>query len=158
MLPSADVFEDGISVTQSVTLRGDEFHQFLLQTEADRGGVSMVGLTGFGQKLFELRYAGEGLSVNKTPFLPDSLDPEDLFRDFQLIYWPGDLLRGLFADSAVEFQEASGGEGRRRLFRRAGKLVIDISYNPSPDFASDIIYRDHRRNYSIQIETLPSPR
>jgi hypothetical protein len=122
LLPSA-VFTNSLSVTQSVTISGGNNQQFLLQTETGPEGLNMVALTGFGQKLFELQYLQDRLSVNKTPFLPDSLVPESLFADFQLSYWPRERLQDLFANTPITFTETDA-QPQRRIFRQGDTVVI----------------------------------
>jgi hypothetical protein len=140
-------------VTQSVTLSGKIKQQFLLQTEVDPGGLRMVGLSGFSQKLFELQYTDNRLTINQTPFLPDSLVPEKLFADFQLIYWPSDLLQDMFAHTSLEFLETTGAPGRR-LFRQGDTTVIEILYSSAAGIESNLVYRNFQQGYDMRIELL----
>jgi hypothetical protein len=153
-LPSA-IFSRETSVTQHVTIRGKTSWQFLLQTEVDPTGLRMAGLTAFGQKLFELQYIDNTLTVNKTPFLPDALVPEKLFADFQLIYWPDRLLRDQCERTNIEILETASEQGQQRQFRHAGTLIVDILYNPARGIESGVLYRDLRQGYTMRIATLP---
>ncbi len=38
--------------------------------------------------LFNLDYDGKQLQLDKTPLLPDNLQPQLFISDLQLIYWP----------------------------------------------------------------------
>jgi hypothetical protein len=152
LLPSA-VFTSSLSVTQSVTISGGNNQQFLLQTETGPEGLDMVALTGFGQKLFELQYRQDRLSVTKTPFMPDSLVPESLFADLQLSWWPRELLHDLFANTPIVFTE-TGTQPQRRIFRQGDAAVIEILYSPTPGIQSNLVYRDLRRGYTMQIDVL----
>jgi hypothetical protein len=152
LLPSA-VFTASRTVTQSVTLSGNIKQQFLLQTEVDPDGLRMVGLSGFGQKLFELQYIDNRLTIKQTPFLPDSLVPEKLFADFQLIYWPSDLLQHMFANTSIEFLETAV-TSRQRLFRQGDNTVIEILYSSAAGIESNLVYRNFQQGYDMRIELL----
>ncbi|HEX5055464.1 MAG TPA: DUF3261 domain-containing protein [Gammaproteobacteria bacterium] len=149
LLPSA-VFPRDISVTQSVAISGRYNERFLLQTEVSPAGLSMVGLTGFGQKLFELEYQGDVLTVHPTPFLPGSLVPEKLLADFQLIYWPGVQLHELLMGTGVEMLETAS---QRRL-RRGDSTIIDIAYSPARAIENSLVYRNLEEGYDMRIEVL----
>lgn len=153
LLPSA-VFARSMAITQSVTISGKNPQQFLLQTEVEPEGLSMVGLTGFGQKLFELQYVRNTLNVKKTPFLPGSLVPEKLLADFQLIYWPAALLRQLFRDSSIELLETVSEQGQQRLLRQGTATLVEILYQPSPGIEHGLVYRNPRQGYTMHIEVL----
>lgn len=153
LLPAA-VFAQSKSVTHSVAVSGRHSLRFLLQTEAGPAGIAMVGLTDFGQKLFELEYKGDILTVKTTPFLPASLVPEKLFADFQLIYWPCELLRGLFAGTGVEILETTGEPGQQRRFLQGDSAIIEITYSPSRAIENNLAFRNFRQSYDMRIEVL----
>jgi hypothetical protein len=153
-LLSSAVFPNSMSVTQSVTiLSGKDKQTFLLQTEVDPNSLTMVAMTGFGQKLFELQYIQNRLIINKTPFLPAALVPETLFADFQLMYWPSEPLHNMLANSHIKLLEPSV-LPQQRVFQQAGATIIEILYHPRRGIENTVTYKNLEHNYSIQVDVL----
>jgi hypothetical protein len=61
---------------------------FLCALELDSRHIAMAGLSPDGMSLFNLDYDGQQLRLDKSPLLPDNLQPQLFISDLQLIYWP----------------------------------------------------------------------
>lgn len=153
-MPVSGVFSQSVSLVQEVLITEEDGSQrFISQTEFTPLGISMVALTGFGQKLFELQYGGEGLAVKRTPFMPKSLNPERIFSDMQMIYWPLNVLRSAFLDSNIRVQDTSATPSRR-TFESDGGLLVEILYRPETAADDTVSYTNLHSHYTMKIMTI----
>ena len=71
----------------------------------------MAGLTNDGVSLFNLTYESKAIVSDKSPLLPDSVAPEFIITDLQLVYWQVTvLLKNLYASPwrlEVEFEAST---------------------------------------------------
>lgn len=61
---------------------------FLCAPELDSRHIAMAGLSSDGMSLFNLDYDSRQLRLDKSPLMPDNLQPQLFISDLQLIYWP----------------------------------------------------------------------
>lgn len=148
-LSSAALVEE-LSITRNIVIHRDATsEQFLLQMETGKDRLAVVAMTGFGQKLFQLQYVQERLTIDTVPFSRLSLTPEELFADLQLIYWPAEELRKLFAGPRVVFSETHNPYTRTIVLD--GEPAIEIRYSKESFIDSDIFFRRLNRGYEIRI-------
>ncbi len=90
----------------------------IVQLEVDGYGMRFVGMTLFGQKLVQLNFDNDRVTVEMA--LIKGLDPILLLAMVQVAIWPGERVRAglggpVFVDDA---------EGQRRLVKDGGDLVL----------------------------------
>jgi hypothetical protein len=106
--------------TQMIRLRiGDRRETLIAELEVDAGGLRLVGLTPFGQKLIQLNYDNRSVQSSTPPGA--RFDPVFLAATLQLAHWPAAAVRaGLSAPLALE-----EGAGTRRVLSN-GTPVVSI--------------------------------
>lgn len=118
--------------------------------ELDSRRIAMAGLTNDGLSLFNLSYDGKTLQADKNPLLPDSVAPEFIIADLQLVYWPLAALQKIIPKSWKLLADGN----HRRLYSN-DVLHIDVHY-----LAQDAIWPknvelvNYRYNYRLQIKTI----
>jgi hypothetical protein len=91
--------------------------------ELDSRRIAMAGLTQDGLSLFDLSYDGRSLKADKYPLVPETLVPELIVADLQLVYWPSGSVRkqlpkGLTLEAGSDFRRLS----------KAGTPLVEIRY------------------------------
>jgi len=66
----------------------DRQESLLAVLELDAKHIAMAGLSNDGLSLFNLTYDGNTVVSDKSPLLPESVNPEFIISDLQLVYWP----------------------------------------------------------------------
>jgi len=102
--------------------------QCALQATAQQDTLVAVGP--FGQRLFTLRYDGDGLKADVSPYLPDTLPPRQVLADVQLALWPLTAWQTRLAGSGWRLTAPQ--PGVRRL-RYQGRLVAEVYYDGHSD-------------------------
>ncbi len=113
---------------QQLTAHWPESEETLLCVlELDSRRIAMAGLTQDGLSLFNLTYDGKTLEADKNPLVPETLVPELIVADLQLVYWPLDSVRKQLPKGLT----LEAGPGFRRL-SVDGKPLVEIHY-PNTD-------------------------
>jgi len=100
--------------------------------DADGEHVNIVGMTALGVRAFTIKFDGVAVNAEAQPGVPQSLSPERLLNDVQLVYWPLAALKKALANSSYEISEPT--LGTRRL-KRNGKLAAEVHYAQGADQA-----------------------
>lgn len=90
----------------------------IAQVEADALGMRFVGTTPFGQKLVQLNFDNEHVTLETT--LMKGLDPVLLLALVQIATWPAERVRAGLSDSALVLDA----DGQRRLVKDGSELVL----------------------------------
>jgi hypothetical protein len=96
--------------------------------ELDSQHIAMAGLTQDGLSLFNLSYDGKKLEADKNPLVPETLVPEMIIADLQLVYWPLDSLQKLLPKGL----KLEAGPGFRRLSEQ-GRPLVEVRYLSQED-------------------------
>lgn len=151
-MPIAPPIGPGRRVVQQITANWSASRQetLLCVLELDKQRIAMAGLTNDGLDLFSLSYDGKSLLLDKSPLLPDSVAPELMLADMQLVYWPLDLLQKILpAPWRLEV-----GEHYRRLFYK-NRQAVDVNYlAPDPVWAKSVELINYRYSYRLLIKTV----
>ena len=94
--------------------------------ELYRDRIAVAGLRNDGLPLFNLSYDGKALSLEKSPVLPDAVDPQFIIGDIQLAYWPAAELRKILPPD----WRLDVAEDRRSLYVQDQKRA-EVIYLPS---------------------------
>jgi hypothetical protein len=138
-------------VQQITALWPDRKEILLCVLELDKQRIAVAGLTSDGVSLFNLTYDGKTIALDKSPLLPDSVSPEFIITDLQLIYWPFTVLqKNLLASSwRLEIDK-----NHRRLYYQGNKTVEVIYLLPDAIWAKSVELINYRYNYRLQIKTI----
>jgi hypothetical protein len=138
-------------VQQITALWPDRKETLLCVLELDKQHIAMAGLTNDGVSLFNLTYDGETIALDKSPLLPDSVAPEFIVTDLQLVYWPVAALQKSLRDSSWRLEVDIS---HRRLYYQGSKMV-EVNYLlPDEIWPKSVELINHRQNYRLQIKTL----
>ncbi|RLK45317.1 uncharacterized protein DUF3261 [Cupriavidus plantarum] len=116
--------------------------QVLLEANATHTRVAAIG---GGQVLARLDWDGTELRITRSPWAPDSVQPERILSDLQLSLWPAPAIRGALPQGWALDDAPTG----RRL-RQGDDVVVEIRY---PDAATTLI-EQRRDGYRLTIRTL----
>jgi hypothetical protein len=125
---------------------------FVLRTaiEAGPGKLDVVGVTATGQRVFSAHYDGLKVSAQKSPFVPDKLEPERVLADMQLALWPLAAVQAAFRPRGLTVTEPFS--GLRRMTRGAA-LVAEVHYAPGDPWNGRLWFVNFEFDYSLTIDT-----
>lgn len=115
--------------------------------------LRVIGVTALGQRVFRLEQDAQGLRVERSPFAPGELQPQDILADIQLAYWPLPTLQSV-APAGVRLTEPR--PGLRRLSRGA-RLVAEVHYAADDPWNGRLWLVNVERGYSLDITSHPLP-
>lgn len=122
----------------------------IVALELDQQHIAMAGLSGDGLSLFNLRYDGQSLTLDKSPLLPESLSPRQIVADLQLIYWPAEALRRQLS-TAWRLDDL----GLRRVLYRDNVKWAEVIYeSPASEWPHQVQLNNEHYRYRLNITTL----
>lgn len=124
--------------------------ELLCVLELSKQAISMAGLSSDGLSLFDLRYDGETLELEKSPLLPEYLPPELIVGDLQLIYWPLAALQKSLP-SEWHLQTAP----KQRILFKDTRIQAEVDYlSAEPEWPRQVQLQNHAYHYQLRIDTL----
>ena len=154
LLPSASFNED-IVLTQHVSINyRDCSYEFIMQVEIDKTSFRMVGLSPLGYLLFSVILSNKEIQIEKSPSIPEILNPQFVLADFQLIFGGFDLLKSRLIKMDIEEKKISKTK-KIRIFKRKNQQIIKVKYENkmSSRWDGTVAYNHLERMYSIMIKT-----
>jgi len=151
-MPIAPPTAPGRRVVQQISAYwpGSRQEVLLCVLELDQRHIAMAGLTNDGLDLFNVSYDGKSLLLDKSPLVPDSVAPELMLADMQLVYWPLELLQKTLSAP----WRLDAGRDYRRLFYN-NQPVQDVNYlAPDPLWPRSVELVNHRHHYRLLIKTV----
>ena len=118
--------------------------------QLDANGLRIVGVTATGQRLFTASWDGHVVTSDKSPLVPDSVQPERVLADVQLALWPLAAVQAAFRDAGLEVSEPFAGV--RRL-RRGDALVAEVHYTGADPWSGRLWLVNFEFDYSLTIDT-----
>jgi hypothetical protein len=118
--------------------------------QLDAAGLKVVGVTATGQRLFTVGWDGKAVTAEKSPLVPDNVDPARVLADVQLALWPLEALQETLRSQALEVSEPFAGV--RRL-RRGSELLAEVHYTGVDPWASRLWLVNFELDYSLTIDT-----
>lgn len=138
-------------IQQITVLWSDRKETLLCVLELDKQHIAMAGLTNDGVSLFNLTYDGKAIVLDKSPLLPDSVAPEFIITDLQLVYWPVAVLQKSLHASSWRLEVDTS---QRRLYYQGNKAV-EVNYLlPDAIWAKSVELINYRHNYRLHIKTI----
>ncbi|MGZ5615188.1 MAG: DUF3261 domain-containing protein, partial [Methylobacter sp.] len=112
--------------------------------------IAMAGLSNDGLSLFNLSYDGHAIVSDKSPLLPESVNPEFIISDLQLVYWPlAELQKILPADWRLETAQ------NKRIVTVGNNKQVEINYlSPDPVWPKAVELVNFLYNYRLNIKTI----
>ena len=152
LMPMAPPVGPSRRVVQQITaLWPDRKETLLCVLELDKQRIAMAGLTNDGVSLFNLTYDGKTLVLDKSPLLPDSVAPEFIISDLQLVYWPVSVLQKKLHATSWRLEVD---KSQRRLYYQGNKMA-EVNYLvPDATWAKSVELINYRHNYRLQIKTI----
>jgi hypothetical protein len=110
----------------------------------------MAGLSNDGLSLFNLTYDGNTVVSDKSPLLPETVNPEFIITDLQLVYWP---IAELQKKLPVGWRLEEG--GKKRFLYISDKKQVEVNYlSPDPDWPKAVELVNFQYNYRLNIKTI----
>jgi len=151
LMPMAQPVGPARRIVQQLTaVWADRQESLLAVLELDAQHIAMSGLSNDGLSLFNLTYDGKTIVVDKSPLLPESVNPEFFITDLQLVYWPlAELQKNLPAEWRLETAQ-----NKRRLYLR-DKIQAEADYLTSdPVWPKEVELVNFQYHYRLHIKTI----
>ena len=151
LMPIAQPLGPARRIVQQINaVWADREESLLAVLELDVRHIAMAGLSHSGWSLFNLTYDGSTVVSDKSPLLPESVNPELIITDLQLVYWPIAMLKkNLPAEWRLE-----AGQNKRFLYV-GGEKQVEITYlSPETDWPKVVELVNFRYHYRLQIKTI----
>lgn len=151
LMPIAQPLGPARRIVQQINaVWADREESLLAVLELDAQHIAMAGLSDSGLSLFNLTYDGSTVVSDRSPLLPESVNPEFIITDLQLVYWPIAMLeKNLPAEWRLE-----AGQNKRFLYV-GGKKQVEIHYlSADPVWPKVVELVNFRYHYRLQIKTI----
>lgn len=124
-LPALDWVKAPSQRTQQVVAwHGDSRWQLVGELGFDREAMTLTALSGFGTFLFQARFDGQAITVQRSALLPQKADPAHLLADLLLCLMPQQSLEKSLAGEGVEVID---GDATREIVK-GGKVIAIIAH------------------------------
>jgi hypothetical protein len=117
--------------------------------QADATAVTLVALGPLGQRAFTLRYDGQQVEAQSSPYAPQTLPPRRVLADVELALWPLSAWQQQLAGSDWSLTEPRPGL-RRLRYRR--QLVAEVHYDGADLWRSHLWLANLPLGYTLEIE------
>jgi hypothetical protein len=121
--------------------------------QIDAAGLTVVGVTATGMRLFTASFDGEKVSSERGPFVPKEVSPERVLADMQLALWPLASLQDAYAASGQTVSEPQ--PGVRRVVR-GDRIVAEVHYATDDPWNGRLWFVNFEFGYSLTIDTTPA--
>ena len=151
-LPRPRDLGHSVNAVQLVTAhyRGDvQMFEAHLSVSPDR--MTLIGLDPFGRRALTVTLTDTGIDIDKAPWFPQALRPENILADVTIIYWPEEAVRrGLARTGAVLRSDARG-----RSIIADGREVVRVDYAPTAGdaWAGTAHYRNDAFGYELDLRS-----
>lgn len=123
----------------------------LSEIEWQSNGLHLAALSYTGQRLYALHY--DGKTINWQPgLMPMAVPPENLLLDFQLVWWPLELLRPQLPKGWRLSEIERDGILHRELHDQ-NALVLSIIFHDGTQ-RNDIEFIQHKLQYQLRLTGL----
>jgi len=118
--------------------------------ETAPGKLDVAGVTATGQRVFTAHYDGRTIDAQKSPFVPDKLDPGRVLADMQLALWPLPAVQAAFRERGLTVTEPFAGV---RRVTRADALIAEVHYATTDPWSGRLWFVNFEFDYSLTIDT-----
>jgi hypothetical protein len=113
----------------------------------------LVGVDATGQRLMTVTWRGNDITVERSPFLPQTVRPGAMLADLVVLYWPVDVVRQALKSSGASLTVDTAS----RIISQHGKPVLEARYQggaTDPWGDASLHYRNLAWGYDIDVVTL----
>lgn len=143
-----------LSLSQVVTSDYDgdsQSHRIEAEVKPDR--LVMVGLSHLGVLLFTLELEAGDLAVTSLSAESLPFDPRHILSDFQLAYWPTEVLARELALGGYRLGDRPE-DSERYVYGPAGRRLVAIEYPSSSDPDGILVIQHFDLPYKLRIRTI----
>ena len=142
-----------IDASQLVTahFRG-ETQVFEAHLTVSEGRLVFIGLDPLGRRALTVTTTDRGMTVDKAPWLPAGLRPENIIADVAIMYWPESAVRRGLAQSEATVEDGPN----VRSITDHGREVIHVEYGPrapGSTWARSVRYRNMAFDYELDLQS-----
>ncbi|MDO9046301.1 MAG: DUF3261 domain-containing protein [Methylobacter sp.] len=151
LMPIAQPLGPARRIVQQINaVWADRQESLLAVLELDARHIAMAGLSNDGLSLFNLTYDGNTVVSDKSPLLPESVNPEFIITDLQLVYWPiAELQKKLPVEWRLEAAR------NKRILIVRNKKQVEVNYlSPDPVWPKAVELVNFQYNYRLYIKTI----
>jgi type II secretory pathway component PulJ len=139
-----------VALQQVAGERDGQAYLLLFQLEVSADQLVLVASTATGNTLFSSLYRNGVIESERSPLLPNQLDPRYVLADLQLTFWPATALQPALAASGYRLQE----DKLRRELWQGDELVVAINYSHPSRWQGEVHFEHQRWGYRYRINTL----
>ncbi|HEY9547675.1 MAG TPA: DUF3261 domain-containing protein [Solimonas sp.] len=129
---------------------GSDEHSLQCVVRDDAKSLSLICLTGMGQRVFTLDYDGSDLKTWRAPFAPDAIDPQRIVADLQFAYWPLPALKSAWQIGETQVIEPR--PGLRRLIH-GDRIVAEVHSATADRFPARLWLVNFVYGYPLDIDS-----
>jgi hypothetical protein len=139
------------AVQQVMARREGGIHIFEVRLQADGQRVRLVGTDPAGRRAMTIDWHEGQLAVERAPWLPEAVRPENILADLVLAYWPETALRRVLAGTNLSLTSGPG----ERVVRRDGHELVVVRYDGNRDpFSGAVRLRNTAWGYELDIHSM----
>ena len=127
------------------SFRGETYF-FDAYVHADKERLVIVAFNSLGTKVFELEHERNGVRFS-TSLQADGMKPEYILEDFQLCFFPADVVKKNLEAADLSLTVSREGEGEIRTVSDRGRPIIEIRSD-----GGEIRYRNLLRGYQYIVK------
>jgi hypothetical protein len=120
-----------------------------LSIKADR--LMFVAQDMLGQRLMTVQWSEVGVSVERSPNLPEGVSPVGMLADLVAICWPADAVRPALQKQGATLIEQDG--QRIVLFNRRETLRATLGW-PATRWTGRMSYRNVKAGYTVDVQSV----
>ncbi len=149
-LPAPDSLGQKVDVAQFLTARHErDLFVFEGRLIVEAGRLVLVGMDLLGRRAMTIRWTAGRMEVERAPWLPDALRPENVLADIILLYWPEESVRAGLSGAGLV-----AGNGFRSV-RRGDEDVITMTYDGAPwSGVAKLVNRERRYEIEVRSQAL----
>lgn len=119
--------------------------------------ISVIALNAMGLRLFSVVVEDGKTTVERSPGVPEQVQPELILSDIQLAYWPLSKLQQAYAGTDLQVSEPFA--GTRRL-KRSGRLIAEVHYAQTgkDSWRGRLWLSNYQFGYSLSVTSQPQER
>ncbi|MBA3580866.1 MAG: DUF3261 domain-containing protein [Gammaproteobacteria bacterium] len=125
-------------------------HEMLALIEATPDVITLVGMSGLGNRILTIRLSGEDFTVDRSPLLPAQLDAFYVLRDIQFCFWPEQALRDKLEPNGWRIETTPNS----RAFYKKNQLITQVQYEGATPWSGKVHYTDKIMGYTLDINPL----
>jgi hypothetical protein len=143
-----------VDAVQRVTARrAESVHVFEVRLRATAERVQLAGTDPAGRRAMTIDWRDGQLAVERAPWLPDGVRPENILADLVLVFWPENALRAVLAETQASLTVEPG--TGTRIVRHKGRDRVTVRYDgPGDPWSGVARLRNAAWEYELDIRSM----